>query len=85
MKRHPNCKILIHRPHPPLGNGLKMGHKFYIHTYTCCPVERTPEVDGDPFDLEADPKNCHALESCLWELQVVNIIDIAKVLYITAV
>lgn len=49
-------------------------------------VERTPEVDGDPFDSDADdPKNCHALESCLWELQVVNIIAIAKVFYITAV
>lgn len=37
----------------------------------CCPIERTPEVDSDPFDVEADdPKNCHALESCLWELQV---------------
>lgn len=50
MKRHPNCKVLIHRPHPPL--------------------EKTPEVDSDPFDATVDdPKDCHALESCLWELQ----------------
>lgn len=25
MKRHPNCKVLIHRPHPPLGSVGGMG------------------------------------------------------------
>lgn len=59
-----------------------MGLKFYIQ----CPTERTPEVDGDPFDVDADdPKNCHALESCLWELQVVIIHNCCKGFYITAV
>lgn len=35
--------------------------------------ERTPEVDSDPFDADCDdPKTCHALDSCLWELQVIH-------------
>ncbi|XP_065912521.1 nucleolar complex protein 4 homolog [Dysidea avara] len=53
LKRHPNCKVLIHRAHPPL--------------------ERIPEVDTDPFDADCDdPKMCHALDSCLWELQTLK-------------
>ena len=66
MKRHPNCKVLIHRPHPPLGEYSNLT-TLLMH----CSIGKTPEVDGDPFDAAVDdPKDCRALESCLWELQV---------------
>lgn len=46
-KRHPNCRVLLHRNN---------AEDF--------------SVTSDPFDFnEPDPAECHALESCLWELK----------------
>ncbi len=55
-KRHPNCRVLLHRAID--GEPLQS-------------AEDGIDADHDPYDLyEGDPAKSNALESSLWELKV---------------
>ncbi|XP_065069246.1 nucleolar complex protein 4 homolog [Rhopilema esculentum] len=58
LKRHPSCKVLIHRK-----TGLSMSSDTSV----------SDEAHSDPFKFEvADPARCNALNSSLWELKTLE-------------
>ena len=65
IKRHPNCRVLLHR---------NSSEGTYITKQSLLAVFfkfSEIEISEDPFDVnELNPAKSGALESCLWELQV---------------
>ncbi len=66
LQRHPECRILIHRPQKEDKRLLLLGVTNVEET---APLE---ECQGyDPYDMkEKDPLKAKAMDSCLWELTV---------------
>ena len=84
LKRHPNCRVLLHRSNNEghsavhtlliavlsLSLSLSLSHTHtHTHTHTV-----GVSLERDPFLVEErDLSKCQALESCLWEIQVIEI------------
>lgn len=74
LRRHPACRVLVHRPHgprescgdsPPTHKPTRGGMGSHRRSGSLL------ELDADPYDpQEEDPAKSRALESSLWELQV---------------
>lgn len=83
LRRHPACRVMVHRPQGP-GEHMSSWTWWYtlarILPASCGPegwvanrngLNLFLELDADPYDpMEKDPARSHALDSCLWELQV---------------
>ena len=74
LRRHPGCSVLLHRAAPPPPAGAQGGEPpGSANPGVANPAGLADNPGGDPFlPEEADPADCRALASSLWEFDALR-------------